>query len=44
MVYRTIAVKDEVYTLIKERAKKGFRGISNQLEFELIGNPIHEKI
>jgi len=38
MYYRTIAVKDEVYNLIKERAKKGFRGISNQLELEIKGH------
>lgn len=35
MSYRTIAVKEEIYNLIKERAKKGCRGISNQVEYEL---------
>ncbi len=37
MSYRTIAVKDEVYNLIKKRARDGFRGISNQLELEIKG-------
>ncbi|MBC8502151.1 MAG: hypothetical protein H8D35_03380 [Nitrosopumilus sp.] len=38
MSYRTIAVKPEVYNLIKERARNGFRGISNQLELEIKQN------
>ena len=38
MSYRTIAVKVEIYNLIKERARNGFRGISNQLELELMNN------
>ena len=38
MSYRTIAVKDEIYNLIKERARNGFRGISNQLELEIKGH------
>lgn len=38
MKYNTIAVKEEIYNLLKERAKKGFRGISNQLELELMNN------
>jgi hypothetical protein len=33
--YRTIAVKEEVYKLIKERARKDLRGISNYLEYQL---------
>ena len=33
--YKTIAVKTEVYNLIKERARKDLRGISNYLEHEL---------
>jgi len=37
MSYRTIAVKEEVYNLIKDRARKGYRGISNQVELELMG-------
>ena len=33
--FKSIAVREEVYDLIKERAKKGFRGISSQVEYEL---------
>ena len=36
MNYRTIAVKEELYNLIKDRAKKGCRGISNQVEYEFM--------
>jgi hypothetical protein len=36
MSFRTISVKEEIYNIIRDRAKKGFRGISNQLEFELM--------
>lgn len=36
MSYRTIAVKEEVYNMIRDRAKKGYRGISNQIEYELL--------
>lgn len=35
MAWKSIAVKEEVYNLIKERAKKELRGISNYLEHEL---------
>ena len=35
MPYKSIAVKEEVYNLIKERAKKDLRNISNYLEHEL---------
>ena len=40
MSYRTIAVKEEVYNLIRDRAKKGFRGISNQIELELMNKSV----
>lgn len=33
---RAITVKEELYNLIKQRAKKDLRGISNYLEHELI--------
>ena len=33
---RSIAVKDEVYQVLKERARKNYRGISNQLELEIL--------
>jgi predicted CopG family antitoxin len=38
MKYRTISVREEIYNILKERAVKGFRGISNQLELELYIN------
>ena len=38
MKYKTIAVREEIYNTLKERARKGFRGISNQLELELTNN------
>ena len=36
MQYKTIAVKPEVYDLIKERARVGLRPISSQIEYELL--------
>ena len=38
MKYKTIAVREQIYDILKERARKGFRGISNQLELELMNN------
>lgn len=38
MAYKTIAVKEEIYNIIKERAKKGCRGMANQVEYDLIVN------
>jgi len=35
MPYKSIAVKEEVYNLIKENARKELRGISNYLEHKL---------
>jgi len=34
MSYRTISVKEDLYNLIKDRARKSCRGISSQVEFE----------
>ena len=33
---RSIAVKDEVYQVLKKRARENYRGISNQLELEIM--------
>lgn len=36
--FKSIAVSEEIYNLIKKRAKENYRGISNQLEYELLRN------
>jgi predicted CopG family antitoxin len=36
MIYKTIALKQEVYDMIKELASKEKRGVSNFIEHELI--------
>ena len=43
MPYKSIAVKEEVYNLIKENARKELRGISNYLEHKLTVRNIGKK-
>jgi hypothetical protein len=38
MKYRTVSLREEVYNMIRDKARKGYRGISNQIELELMRN------
>ena len=38
MKYRTVSLREEVYNMIRDKARKGYRGISNQIELELMHN------
>ena len=44
MKYRTVSLREEVYNMIRDKARKGYRGISNQIELELMHNSNSEII
>jgi len=35
MSYKTVSIKEEVYDLVKLKARQNLRGISNQIEFDV---------
>ena len=44
MKYRTVSIREEVYNIIRDKARKGYRGISTQIELELLHNSNSEII
>ena len=37
MSYKTVSIKEDVYNLVKLKARRNLRGISNQIEFDVKG-------